>query len=98
MVIKNWKKFLRAILIVIGVIFFINLLIPDRAFSHQEVEYKSVAVSNGDTLWTIAKEEQEENAYYNGKDIRDIVYNIKKVNNLSNADLKVNQVLEIPTY
>lgn len=98
MVIKNWKKFLRAIFIIIGVIIFINLLIPDKAFSNQKVEYKTVAVSNGDTLWTIAKEEQKENAYYEGKDIRDIVYNIKKVNNLKNSNLKVNQVLEIPTY
>lgn len=98
MVIKNWKKFLRAIFVIIGVIIFINLLIPDESFSHQEIEYKSVAVSNGDTLWTIAKTEQEENAYYNGKDIRDIVYNIKQVNNLKNSNLKINQILEIPTY
>ena len=98
MVIKNWKKFLRAILIIIGVIIFINLLIPDKSFSHQEIEFKTVAVSNGDTLWTIAKDEQEENAYYEGKDIRDIVYNIKKVNNLKSSNLKVNQTLEIPTY
>ncbi len=98
MVIKNWKKFLRALLIIIGVIIFINLLIPDKSFSHQEIEFKTVAVSNGDTLWTIAKDEQEENAYYEGKDIRDIVYNIKKVNNLKSSNLKVNQTLEIPTY
>ena len=98
MVIKNWKKFLRAIIIIIGVIIFINLLIPDKAFSHQEIEYKSVAVATGDTLWTIAKVQQEENSYYEGKDIRDIVQNIKKVNNLKNANLQINQVLEIPTY
>ncbi len=98
MIIKNWKKFLRAILIIVGIIICINILIPDKSLSHQEVNYKSVAVSSGDTLWSIAKVEQAKNSYYDGKDIRDIIEDIKEVNNLENSSLQVNQVLEIPTY
>lgn len=98
MIIKSWKKFLRAILIIMGIVICINMFISNRTLSHQEVEYKTVSVTSGDTLWTIAKEEQEENSYYEGKDIRDIVYDIKKTNNLKTANLKINQVLEIPTY
>ncbi len=98
MVIKNWKKFLRLIVIVIGVIIFINLLIPDKSLSHQKLAYKTIAISNGDTLWTIAKVEQEKNSYYKGKDIRDIIQDIKNVNNLKNSSLKINQTIEIPTY
>lgn len=98
MIIKSWKRFLRAILIIVGVIVFVNILMPDRTLSHQNVGYKTISVSNGDTLWTIAKAEQEENSYYDGKDIRDIIYDIKKTNNLENSSLKINQVLEIPTY
>ena len=98
MMIKNWKKFLRAILLIIGIIFCINLFIFSRTYSHQEVEYKTISVTSGDTLWTIAKSEQQGNSYYQGKDIRDIVYDIKKTNNLKSANLKINQVLEIPTY
>lgn len=98
MIIKSWKKLLRAILVIVGIIIFVNLLIPDKTLSHQDVKYKAVSVVSGDTLWTIAKIEQEENSYYEGKDIRDIIYNIKEINNLESANLKVNQILEIPTY
>lgn len=98
MKIKNRVKFVRTILIIVGVILFINILIPDKSYSHKELEHKKIAVLSGDTLWSIAKDEQENNDYYQGKDVRDIVQDIKKVNNLSSASLKVNQTLEIPTY
>ncbi len=98
MVIKDKKKFLRAIFIIIGIIVFINILIPDRAFSHQDVTTKTVVVTNGDTLWNIAKAEQENNCYYENKDIREIIYDIQQTNDLGSSSLKVNQVLEIPTY
>lgn len=98
MIIKNRKKFLRAILLLLGILIFINLLIPDKSLSHQKSTNKTIAVSDGDTLWSIAKVEQENNSYYEGKDVRDIIQNIKKINNLSTSDLKVNQTLEIPTY
>ena len=98
MVIKDKKKFLRAILIIVGFIFIINLFFANRTFSTQEKSKKTIYVANGDTLWSIAKAEQLENSYYEGKDVRDIIYDIKKVNNLSSANLKVNQALEIPTY
>ena len=95
---KTQPKFFRAILIIGGIIFFINLFFNNISFSHQDVTTKSVAVSNGDTLWNIAKLEQENNSYYKGKDVRDIIQDIKNVNNLSSSNLKVNQVLEIPTF
>lgn len=98
MVIKDKKKFVRAIILMIGVIFFINILIPYRSFSHQQISYKTVSVLKGDTLWNIAKEEMETNEYYKNRDIRDVIYEIKKVNNLESANLKVNQTLQIPTY
>lgn len=98
MIVKNRKKFVRAILLIVGVIVFINLLIADKSYSHQEIKYKTLSVLSGDTLWDIAKEEQETNTYYEGKDIRDIVQNIKSTNNLESSSLNVGQTLEIPTY
>lgn len=98
MKIKNRKKFLRLILLAIGAIVLINLFIPEKTFSHQKVSNKSITVCDGDTLWTIAKSEKENNSYYEGKDVRDVVQSIKKTNGLSNANLKINQTLEIPTY
>lgn len=98
MIIRDRKKLLRAILIIMGIIVFINILIPDKSFSKPQLKYKTVSVLSGDTLWAIAKVEQEENSYYQGKDVRDIVQDIKRINNLGTANLKVNQTLEIPTY
>ncbi len=98
MIIKDKKKFLRAIFIIIGIVVFINILIPDKAFSHQELTTKTVVVTSGDTLWNIAKVEQESNDYYEDKDIREIIYDIQQKNDLGSSSLKINQVLEIPTY
>ncbi|MCI9286798.1 MAG: LysM peptidoglycan-binding domain-containing protein [Clostridia bacterium] len=94
--IANKKKFIRSILIILGVIMFISLFISNISFSHGENKYKTIYVSNGDTLWSIAKEEQENNAYYEDKDIREVVSNIKTVNKLNNSDLSTNQKLVIP--
>ena len=98
MKIKNKIKFVRTILIIVGVILFINILIPDKSYSHKELEYKTVSVLSGDTLWSIAKKEKEDNSYYQGKDVRDIVQDIKNVNNLLSSSLRTNQKLEIPIY
>lgn len=94
--ITNKKKFIRSILIILGVIMLISLFISNISFSHGENNYKTIYVSNGDTLWSIAKEEQENNAYYEDKDIREVVNNIKIVNKLNSSDLSSNQKLVIP--
>ena len=98
MIVINMKKFSRAMLIIAGIVFFINLFFMNKSLSHQDVSTKNVSVTSGDTLWSIAKIEQEENSYYQGKDVRDIIQDIKEFNNLTSSNLKVNQVLEIPTY
>ena len=95
--IVNKKKFIKNISVLIAVLIISLLFINNKALSHKEMEYKSVYVSNGDTLWNIAKNEQIENKYYEGKDIRDIMESIKKVNNLTTSSLQIEQMLEIPT-
>lgn len=94
--IANKKKFVRSILIILGLVMFISLFISNISFSHGENRYKTIYVSNGDTLWSIAKEEQENNSYYENKNVREIVNNIKNINNLNNSTLSTNQKLIIP--
>ena len=98
MVLKNKKKFIRAILIIIGITIGIVLFMTGKSFSSQEITYKTVAVTAGDTLWNIAESEQKHNNYYKNNDIRDIILDIKNINNLGNSSLEVAQILEIPTY
>ncbi len=94
--IKNISKFIRSILIILGIIICVGLFITNKSFSHTEANYKTIYVARGDSLWSIAKEEQEINNYYKNKDVRYIINNLKKVNKLSNNDLSVNQKLIVP--
>lgn len=96
MKIKNVKKFIRSILIIFGIALVITVLISKATLSHKEVEYKTIYVSQGDTLWNIAKDNQMTNEYYKNKDVRYIINDLMKVNNLDNSNINVNQELMIP--
>lgn len=98
MKIVNLRKFISNILLILGIIVLGFFGISNVSCSHGEIEYKTIYVSNGDTLWSIAKSEVSDNEYYFNKDVRDVIENLKTVNNLSNISLKVGQELKIPTF
>ena len=52
--------------------------------------YITIKVSKGDTLWTIASDYVKD-----GEDIRDVIAEIKELNNLKNSNIKVGQELTI---
>lgn len=93
----NKKKFIRSMSITFGLLIFIILVLANISFSHTEINYKEVSVCSGDTLWSIAKYEKNNNDYFESKDIRDIVAEIKKLNNLNNSNLVIGDKLNIPT-
>jgi len=95
MKIVNTKKFLRSILIIIGITILLSLMIGNKTFSHKDVEYEELYVSNGDTLWTIASNLRE-STYYKDKDVRYIIDDLTKINELETKDLSVDQKLLIP--
>lgn len=96
MKIVNKKKFIKMIVLILGIISVLCLYFSNISFSKGEVKTKTIYVSSGDTLWTIALQEQESNMYYENKDIRDIIYEIKKLNNLENSStLMVGQKLMV---
>jgi LysM repeat protein len=77
--------------------FLVIFSIINAAYSHNVLNYKTIYIAQGDTLWKIAELEQKNNSYYEHKDIRDIVYDIKNTNNLQISNLAVGQELKIPT-
>lgn len=98
MKIVNKKKFIRSIVIFISITLFVTILFSNNiALSHQELQYKKIYVDKGETLWEIATSELKVNKYYNNVDIREIIKDIKKINNLNSSALQVGQILEIPT-
>ena len=77
------KKILIAIGMIVLIILFINSKVGEK-------NYIKVTVCEGDTLWSIAEE------YNTEKDIREYIYNIKKINNINNKEvLKEGDILKI---
>lgn len=93
----NLKKFIRSIVLILLIIGFISIFFNSFSLSYGEVKCKSIYVEDGETLWSIAKYQMNNNKYYDGKDIRYIIEDIKDKNNLKNSDLQIGQKLEIPT-
>ena len=81
------------ILIIIGLIIFAK-----STYSKGEKIYKESYIYEGDTLWSIAKEESSTNKYFEGKDIREIIFEIRKVNNNSLDNLSIGEKILIPEY
>ena len=86
--IKNMKRFLTFLTILfVGVSFLTNMFF-NIVFSHQEKNYKSITVCQGETLWSIASNLKG--------NINKNIYDIKKLNNLNNSNLYIGQELVIP--
>ena len=82
MKIKNIKKFIRGIFIMLGIIFILSLVIIKSTLSYTNKEYKTIYVKSGETLWSIASDLQKNDNYYEGKDIRYIIGELKQINKL----------------
>ena len=89
--ITNKNKFIRSILLILVMILFITFFIGKSTLSHKEIEYKTIYVSQGDT-----KANQISNSYYKNKDVRYIISDLMKINNLENSNININQKLLIP--
>lgn len=97
MKIVNVKKFIRTISILV-ILILIIILFSNKTYSKVDTKYKEESLILGDTLWSISQEEAKNNKYFENKDIREIVSEIKRINKLDNLDLKEGQKLLIPTY
>lgn len=86
--IKNKSRFIISMTIIFLGVFFLISMITNKVFSHEDIRYKKICVSNGDTLWSIASE-------LDGN-INKNIYEIKKVNNLEKSNLYIGQELLIP--
>lgn len=97
MKIVNKTKFVRMIsifIILLGVI----VIFSKNTYSKVEISYKEDYIYSGDTLWSIAENEIENNKYFENKDIRNVVYELKSVNNFSSSELYEGQKIKIPIY
>lgn len=97
MKIVNRTKFVRTIsifIILLGVI----IIFSKNTYSKGDIAYKEDYIYAGDTLWSIAENEIENNKYFENKDIRAVVNELKTVNNFSSSELYEGEKIRIPIY
>lgn len=95
MKIVNKTKFVRTISILIILICTV-IIFSKTTYSKGDISYKEEYIYAGDTLWNIAKNEIENNKYFENKDIRFVVNELKTINNFSNSKLYEGQKIKIP--
>lgn len=96
--IVNVQKFVRTLAIIIigaAILLFISL---NNTYSKGEIKYKDEYITYGDTIWKIAEKECKENKYFENKDVRNIIKEIKNINGIENQTLQVGEKILIPTY
>lgn len=76
---------LLVLVIVLGSIFSVC-----NALGETNVKTEKVVVSSGSTLWSIASDIES------NKDIRELIYEIEQLNDISAGNIVAGQVLEIP--
>ena len=82
----NKFKIIRTLTILLIILY----ALFSNVIAKEERELIDYTVCQGDTIWSIAKEHKEED-----QDIREVVYEIQKINNLVNKDLSDGQVIKI---
>lgn len=97
MKIVNKTKFIRSN-VILAILVILIVILATKTYSNVETKYKEEYIYAGDTLWSIAQEELENNKYFEGKDIRYVVNELKNINNLSDANLKEGDKIKIPSY
>ena len=90
-VLKNKRRFMITMAILISVISSIFLIATTKTEGYAEITYNEIVITTGDTLWNIA-----ESTYGYNSDIRKKVAVIKKANDMKTSELFEGQVLLIP--
>lgn len=93
---KTNDKIKNILLLVLAIIAINSIFFNNNSYSKVEVKYKTEYASYGDTLWSIAQRESKINKYYQDKDVREIIYDLKQINNFQTSELSVGQEIKIP--
>ena len=87
-ILKNKRKFFSMVIILS--IMLTTVFFATNAYGYEGKNYETVIVQKGDTLWDIAGE------YCKKGDIRRFIYEIKKINNLTESIIFEGDELKIP--
>ena len=65
-------------------------IMPKKTVEAYAMKYEEYVVSTGETLWSIASENKMD-----GQDVREYIYELRKLNNLDDCMIYPNQVIKI---
>lgn len=85
----------RKMFIVICIIFLFLTLSNSNIIAKEHINKQTIYVSNGDTLWSIAKFSIGKN---NDLNIQNVLNEIIKLNSLENSNIYIGQKLLVPIY
>ena len=88
MKIVNLPRFIVSMTIIVCIISFVMSMLTNVVFSASPIEYETIIVAEGETLWSIASSLEG--------NVRENIYNIKEVNNLQSSIIYVGQELLVP--
>ena len=87
--INKFKRFMFLAILLISMISFTSIL-TFNAYSKDIPQFDYVSVQQGDTLWSIAS------GYADSKDIREVIYEISKINNIHNNPIHPGDIIKVP--
>lgn len=92
--IVNKMRFTIALFILLVSVLCVCIVAYNRVSENENIIYIDYVVTNGDTLWSIADIQSNDQL-----DTRDVVSHISKTNNISGSDhIYPGQTLKIPTW
>ena len=89
----NKKRFIIIVCVLVSVIISTTILITKRPEGKSEEIYNEIIIKYGDTLWDIAVEISDGSI-----DVRKMVSEIRKINNMETSDLHIGQLVKIPSF
>lgn len=95
---KNFLLVVLTICLVFTFSFSLNSFLSNAKAESSQVAYKyykSITISNGETLWSIAKDNMDNEHYAS---INDYIKEVKKVNSLSSDSISYGANIIVPYY
>lgn len=89
-VLRNKRRFTSLVTVFVLVFVLMSMAVIAGAHESEKAYFEMIKVRQGDTLWEIA------NKHCTNKDVREYIYDIKKLNNLEDSYIYVGQSLYLP--